>query len=50
MNPTTKIYKGYQTVIPLEIRKKLNVTDKHVLEWTTTKEGEAKIRFKEKNL
>jgi len=48
MNPTTKIYKGFQTVIPLEIRKKLNVTDKHVLEWTTTKKGEAKIIFREK--
>jgi bifunctional DNA-binding transcriptional regulator/antitoxin component of YhaV-PrlF toxin-antitoxin module len=48
MNPTTKIYAGYQTVIPLEIRKKLNITHNHVLEWTTTKEGEAKITFKKK--
>jgi len=50
MVSTTKIYKGYQTVIPLEIRKKLNVTDNHVLEWTTTNDGKAKITFRKKNL
>lgn len=48
MTSTTKIYKGFQTVIPLEIRKKLDITNNHILEWNTTDEGEAIITFRKK--
>lgn len=43
----TKIYKNYQTVIPKEIRKEFNVTDKTVIEWSIIN-GEPKIRFRQK--
>jgi AbrB family looped-hinge helix DNA binding protein len=43
----TKISKGFQTVVPSEIRKKFNVGPGDVMEWISTKEG-VKIRFRKK--
>lgn len=43
----TKIYKNYQTVIPKEIRKEFNVTDKTVIEWSIIN-GEPSIKFRQK--
>lgn len=30
---STKIYKGFQTVVPSEIRKELGVNDTDIIEW-----------------
>ncbi len=43
----TKISKGFQTVVPSEIRKEYNVGPGDVIEWISTKEG-VKIRFRKK--
>jgi AbrB family looped-hinge helix DNA binding protein len=43
----TKISKGFQTVVPSEIRKRFNVGPGDVMEWITTTEG-VKIRFRKK--
>jgi AbrB family looped-hinge helix DNA binding protein len=43
----TKISKGFQTVVPSEIRNKFNVGPGDVMEWISTKEG-VKIRFRKK--
>jgi bifunctional DNA-binding transcriptional regulator/antitoxin component of YhaV-PrlF toxin-antitoxin module len=48
LNNETKLYKGWQTVVPLEIRKKLNVDSKDVLEWNITPNGKAIVTFKKK--
>ncbi|MDR3223624.1 MAG: AbrB/MazE/SpoVT family DNA-binding domain-containing protein [Methanobrevibacter sp.] len=48
MISTTKMYDGYQTVIPSEIRKKLNINNNDILEWNTTKDGKAEITFRGK--
>jgi len=42
---TTKIYNKYQTVIPKEIRKKLNITKNHLVEWYLDESGEVKLKF-----
>ena len=42
---TTKIYNKYQTVIPKEIRKKLNITKDHLVEWYLDENGEVKLKF-----
>ena len=34
---STKIYKGYQTVIPSKIRKELNIKENEIVEWKTDK-------------
>lgn len=34
---STKIYKGFQTVIPAEIRKDLNVKDTDIIDWAVNK-------------
>lgn len=45
---STKVYKGFQTVIPAEIRKELNIKQSDVLEWKT-KENKIILTKKEKN-
>ncbi len=45
---TTKIYKRYQTVVPLEIRKKLDLHVNDTLDWKITEKGTAEIRVKKK--
>lgn len=32
---STKVYKGFQTVIPAKIRKELNIKQSDLLEWET---------------
>jgi len=41
----TKLYKGYQTVVPAEIRKELNLTMDDVLDWST-EDGKMIIEIK----
>ena len=43
----TKVYKGFQTVIPAKIRKELNIEQADLLEWETN-ENKIIIRKKEK--
>ena len=43
----TKISKGFQTLVPSEIRKKFDVGPGDVLEWRPTKNG-AEVRFRKK--
>jgi AbrB family looped-hinge helix DNA binding protein len=43
----TKISKGFQTVVPAEIRKNFNVGPGDIMEWTTTKDG-VNIKFRKK--
>lgn len=44
---TTKIYNKFQTVIPKEIREKLNITENHLVEWYLDEKGEVKLNFVE---
>lgn len=43
----TKVYKGFQTVIPAKIREKHNIKHADLLEWET-KEDKTILRKKEK--
>lgn len=47
MTSTTKISKGFQTVVPSEIRKKFGVDPGDILEWTPTEDG-AEVKFRKK--
>jgi len=47
MTSQTKISKGFQTVVPSDIRKKFDVGPGDILEWKSTKNG-AEIRFRKK--
>ncbi len=47
MTCETKISKGFQTVVPSNIRKKFDVSPGDILEWRSTKNG-AEIRFRKK--
>ena len=42
---TTKIYNKFQTVIPKEIRKKLGLTEKHLVQWKLDENGEIRLNF-----
>jgi len=44
---TTKIYNKFQTVIPKEIREKLNITKDHLVEWYLDEKGEVRLSFVE---
>lgn len=35
---STKMYKGFQTVVPSEIRNKLNVDDSDIIDWVIDEE------------
>jgi bifunctional DNA-binding transcriptional regulator/antitoxin component of YhaV-PrlF toxin-antitoxin module len=48
MIATTKIYNKYQTVIPAEIRKKLNIDKTYVIEWDLDENNEVKLNFRKK--
>ena len=48
MTVTTKIYENYQTAIPSEIRKKLNIDKTYLVEWSINEKGEPEIRFRKK--
>lgn len=48
MTVITKIYKNYQTAIPSEIRKKLNITKEDLVEWSINDDGEPEIKFRKK--
>jgi bifunctional DNA-binding transcriptional regulator/antitoxin component of YhaV-PrlF toxin-antitoxin module len=37
MIESTKMYKGYQTVIPSKIRKELNIKDNEIIDWKSDK-------------
>jgi len=45
---TTKLYNRYQTVVPAEIRKKLDMKKDDILDWRVTENGTAEIRIKRK--
>lgn len=47
MTCETKISRGFQTVVPADIRKKFNIGPGDILEWKTTKNG-AEVRFRKK--
>lgn len=47
MTCETKVSKGFQTVVPSDIRKKFDVSPGDILEWKPTKNG-AEIRFRKK--
>ena len=48
MSVTTKIYGNYQTAIPSEIRKKLNITKDYVIEWSIDENGKPEIEFRKR--
>ncbi|KZX11483.1 AbrB/MazE/SpoVT family DNA-binding domain-containing protein [Methanobrevibacter filiformis] len=46
---TTKIYDKFQTVIPIEVRKKFNIDGKgYFIEWNINKEGKVELDFVKK--
>jgi len=48
MVETSNLYKGFQTVVPSKIRKKLDLDLNHVLEWNINKNGKVEIEFRKK--
>ncbi|MDR0913382.1 MAG: AbrB/MazE/SpoVT family DNA-binding domain-containing protein [Methanobrevibacter sp.] len=49
MSFSTKIYKGFQTVIPSEIRKKLNLEVDDIVEWFFDETGSINIEFRKRS-
>jgi bifunctional DNA-binding transcriptional regulator/antitoxin component of YhaV-PrlF toxin-antitoxin module len=49
MSLSTKIYKGFQTAIPSEIRKKLNLEVDDIVEWYLDENGSVNIEFRKKS-
>jgi AbrB family looped-hinge helix DNA binding protein len=47
MSCETKISKGFQTVVPSDVRKKFGINPGDIVEWQITKEG-VKISFRKK--
>ena len=48
MTETSNLYKGFQTVVPSKIRKKLDLDLNHVLEWDINENGKVEIEFRKK--
>jgi bifunctional DNA-binding transcriptional regulator/antitoxin component of YhaV-PrlF toxin-antitoxin module len=48
MAETSNLYKGFQTVVPSKIRKKLNLDLNHVLEWNINENGKVEVEFRKK--
>lgn len=48
MVETSNLYKGFQTVVPSKIRKKLNLDLNHVLEWNIDENGKVEVEFRKK--
>jgi len=44
----TNIYPKYQTTIPKEIRKKLDLKENYVVEWDINKNGKVELTFRKK--
>jgi len=42
----TKVYKGYQTIIPSEIRKKLGIKPEDKIVWNLNEDGAVNLNFK----
>ena len=49
MSLSTKIYKGFQTAIPAEIRRKLNLEVDDIVEWILDADGNLNIEFRKKS-
>jgi len=45
---TTKLYNRYQTVIPSEIRKKIDVNPDSIVEWKINEKGKVELDFRKK--
>jgi len=43
---TTRIYKGFQTVVPSDIRKKIDLKQNDKLDWGIDSNGDIKIKVK----
>lgn len=48
MISTTKLSKGYQTVVPSEIRKKLDIKPDDLIKWEIVNDNEVKVKFEKK--
>lgn len=46
---STKIYKGFQTVIPSEIRNKLKLEVDDIVEWFMDENGSIQINFRKRS-
>ncbi|MBZ9570633.1 type II toxin-antitoxin system PrlF family antitoxin [Methanobrevibacter sp. TMH8] len=44
----TNIYNRYQTVIPKEIRKKINIDKEQIIEWDINDKGKVELTFRKK--
>lgn len=44
----TSIYNRYQTVIPKEIRNKLNLDKEQIIEWDINDDGKVELTFRKK--
>jgi len=49
MGEITHLYKGFQTVVPSQIRKKLNLDLNYILEWDISENGKVEVEFRKKN-
>ena len=48
MMAKTSIYPKYQTTIPKEIRKKLDLKENYVIEWDINENGKVELTFRKK--
>ncbi|MDR0911975.1 MAG: hypothetical protein LBM96_05150 [Methanobrevibacter sp.] len=48
MGDVTNLYKGFQTVVPANIRKKLNLDLDYILEWNISDENKVEVEFRKK--
>ncbi len=45
MTSITRIYNGFQTVIPSEIRNRLNLDENCKIQWNINKNGKVELEF-----
>jgi bifunctional DNA-binding transcriptional regulator/antitoxin component of YhaV-PrlF toxin-antitoxin module len=48
MTETSKLYKGFQTVVPSKIRKSFNLDLDYILEWSINEKGNVEVEFRKK--
>jgi len=48
MGEITKLYNGFQTVVPSKIRKKLNLDLDYIVEWNISDDNKVEIEFRKK--
>jgi bifunctional DNA-binding transcriptional regulator/antitoxin component of YhaV-PrlF toxin-antitoxin module len=48
MGEITNLYRGFQTVVPSKIRKKLNLDLDYILEWTISENNKVEVEFRKK--